>query len=193
MFFDSLLESHRSSLERNKPARPRQNPLIDLKLSTILQPHSSDISEASKAHILLGGSCEFLGLRGKRGGTEVRAVMALARIVPGIQTLSLLAWFCSCLGLCTHITSPSCGPVRSAPGRMKDGKAVGWAHSDGCLDLLRPFSGSGLLRLRGAGRAWIKKTIKQVRKKEKQRKKRNIDNTNLRSTVWFIATPPSLS
>jgi hypothetical protein len=37
--------------------------------------------------------------------------------------------------------------------------------------------------LRGAGRAWIKRTIKQARKKERQRKKRNIDNTNLRASV----------
>jgi hypothetical protein len=40
-----------------------------------------------------------------------------------------------------------------------------------------------VLRLRGAGRAWIKKTIKQARKKERQRKKRNIENTNLRASV----------
>jgi hypothetical protein len=35
------------------------------------------------------------------------------------------------------------------------------------------------LHLRGGGRSWIKKTIKGVRKKERQRKKRNIENTNL--------------
>jgi len=37
----------------------------------------------------------------------------------------------------------------------------------------------GAMRLRGGGRAWIRKTIKGVRKKEKQRKKRNLDTTNL--------------
>ncbi len=39
------------------------------------------------------------------------------------------------------------------------------------------------LRLRGGGRAWIKKTIKKATKKERQRKKRNIENTNLVASV----------
>ncbi|EKX55404.1 hypothetical protein GUITHDRAFT_131609 [Guillardia theta CCMP2712] len=40
-----------------------------------------------------------------------------------------------------------------------------------------------VLRLAGAGRAWIRKKVKAAVKKERQRKKRNIENTNLRASV----------
>jgi hypothetical protein len=60
----------------------------------------------------------------------------------------------------------------------------------GCLGILYGiqdvgFSASaGLVgRLRGGGRAWIRKTITKERKKETQRKKRNIGNTNLVASV----------
>eukprot|EP00960_Hanusia_phi_P037181 752779-Hanusia_phi.AAC.7 len=42
---------------------------------------------------------------------------------------------------------------------------------------------SPVLRLSGAGRAWIRKKVKSAVKKERQRKKRNIENTNLRASV----------
>ncbi len=42
-------------------------------------------------------------------------------------------------------------------------------------------------RLRGGGRAWIRKTITKERKKETQRKKRNIGNTNLVASVSLSA------
>jgi len=53
---------------------------------------------------------------------------------------------------------------------------------------------AGMLRLRGGGRAWIRKTIKAASKKERQRKKRNIDGTNLRASVKLdpSAVPPGL-
>ena len=54
----------------------------------------------------------------------------------------------------------------------------------------RPGS-TTMLRLRGGGRAWIKKTIKQARKKERQRKKRNVDGTNLRASVRLDPTEVS--
>jgi hypothetical protein len=51
---------------------------------------------------------------------------------------------------------------------------------------------SRLTRLRGGGRAWIRKTIQKEQKKERQRKKRNIDNTNLVASVsifWMLLNP----
>ena len=52
----------------------------------------------------------------------------------------------------------------------------------------------GALRLRGGGRAWVRKTVKAASKKERQRKKRNIDSTNLRASVKLDpgAVPPGL-
>ena len=52
----------------------------------------------------------------------------------------------------------------------------------------------GALRLRGGGRAWLRKTVKAASKKERQRKKRNIDSTNLRASVKLDpgAVPPGL-
>lgn len=51
-----------------------------------------------------------------------------------------------------------------------------------------------VLRLRGGGRAWIRKTVKAASKKERQRKKRNIDSTNLRASVKLDphSVPPGL-
>ena len=61
---------------------------------------------------------------------------------------------------------------------------------EGCLGILCgipgvDFSSSAgwVGRLRGGGRAWIRKTITKERKKETQRKKRNIGNTNLVASV----------
>jgi hypothetical protein len=60
-----------------------------------------------------------------------------------------------------------------------------------CLGILRgildvDLSSAGWVgRLRGGGRAWIRKTITKERKKETQRKKRNIGNTNLVASVSF--------
>ena len=53
---------------------------------------------------------------------------------------------------------------------------------------------TGALRLRGGGRAWVRKTVKAASKKERQRKKRNIDSTNLRASVKLDpgAVPPGL-
>jgi hypothetical protein len=50
------------------------------------------------------------------------------------------------------------------------------------------------LFLRGGGRSWIKRSIKAASKKERQRKKRNIDSTNLRASVKLDpkAVPPGL-
>jgi hypothetical protein len=50
------------------------------------------------------------------------------------------------------------------------------------------------MRLRGGGRSWIRKTVKAASKKERQRKKRNIDNTNLRASVKLdpASVPPAL-
>ena len=52
----------------------------------------------------------------------------------------------------------------------------------------------GAMRLRGGGRSWIRKTVKAASKKERQRKKRNIDNTNLRASVKLdpASVPPAL-
>ena len=63
---------------------------------------------------------------------------------------------------------------------------------------IKPWGGTheswAPLRLRGGGRAWIRKTVKAASKKERQRKKRNIDSTNLRASVKLDsnAVPPGL-
>ena len=63
-------------------------------------------------------------------------------------------------------------------------KATRDSMIDRTHQILCAFQGGPIcLRLRGAGRSWIRKTIKKERKKEVQRKKRNIDNTNLAASV----------
>lgn len=82
-------------------------------------------------------------------------------------------------------------------GLGREGGKRGCERRETVLSRIR--DGGGLtMRLRGGGRAWIKKAIKQARKKEKQRKKRNIDSTNLRASVhphhlFPPPPPPSLS
>jgi hypothetical protein len=79
-------------------------------------------------------------------------------------------------------------------GQIAPPTEIVWAGQSRTVSGAMEWRGWRVQRLRGGGRSWIKRTIKAASKKERQRKKRNINSTNLRASVKLDpnAVPPGL-
>ncbi len=108
-------------------------------------------------------------------------------VLKDLNNMNLFAWIAACvIGLnffCNISVRSDVSQVLTRQSGLNFAQNFATCAKSKMITIFLLTDQNDRLRLRGGGRAWIKKTIKKATKKERQRKKRNIENTNLVSSV----------